>query len=306
MKTIDDMIVKSDGVAPGADTPRKPPHYRERYRSKADQDRVHLNQMISNTISRINTEPEAFKQYLDIQSRFPTFTVKNAILVMAQNADATYLADAETWKDKGFTIHRGETGVQIFGPGISDSEANDDTKSSVSIRTLYDVHQTTALPTPEPTIHYDQRLLLKAILRTSPCKVDSSTSVTVTRKALYNLQNDTILIHPGVTPVSLFHTLAEQISMRIAMSNRLQEPQRIQLSNAVCYMLCKKYGVELPKNGIDVIPDWFAALGENQVIQELSNACDVAKQMREQMDETLKLRKAIQLPERGTAGKGGG
>lgn len=306
MKTIDDMIVKTEGVPPEKEAPRKPPNYRERYRSKGDQQMTHLNQMISNTVCRINSDPEAFREYLDIQSRFPGFTEKNTILIMAQNPDASYLASSETWGDKGFSVRRGEAGVQIFGPGVPNPDAEADTKTPASIRILYDIRQTTALPTPEPSMHYDQRFLLKAILRTSPCAVDCSDNIAPVRKASYNLQNDTIFIHPGMTPAQLYQTLAEQISMRIARDYGLQEPQRILVGDAISYLLCKKYGVDMSNYGIAVIPDWFSALGESQVIQELSNIRLIAQQMGKQMDETLKLGKEPHLQKRDASERGGG
>ena len=63
------------------------------------------------------TDPSRIQTYLDLQSRFPRYSVGNILLIAAHKPDATKIADYQSWKDGGVHIKRGESGIIILEPG---------------------------------------------------------------------------------------------------------------------------------------------------------------------------------------------
>ena len=62
------------------------------------QDREFAYKTQDEMATKITENGGNYKTYLNVQSRFPTYSVGNALLVTAQNPKATQLKDAESWK----------------------------------------------------------------------------------------------------------------------------------------------------------------------------------------------------------------
>lgn len=273
----------------------------ERYQKAQQQRREYANGMISQAVSSITKSGDSLKAYLDVQSRFPRFSVRNAILILCQQPDMTEPGDSEAWKRKGAQIKRGAVGVMIFVPGKQYTKPDGSLGTEMDIKTLYDVTDTTAKRTPVPTAHYDQRLLLKAVIRTAPCAIAPSEKVTRQRRAAYALSENTIFVHVGMPPDALFQALAEQIVMRRSVERGATEESSGFAGYCICYMLCKRFGVSTDFYRFEDIPDFFSALDEKRALEELKQYKDVYQEMSEEMEKTLSLplQPKPQNPERG-------
>lgn len=62
---------------------------------------------------------EAFRGFLDVQARFDRYSATNALLIYAQNDEATRLRDFDGWKERGIYVRKNETGISILEAGDS-------------------------------------------------------------------------------------------------------------------------------------------------------------------------------------------
>lgn len=84
------------------------PFNKDEWAAKKQQERTEAFEMLDNATEEAVANPETFRDYLLIQSRFGKYSVSNALLISYQNNEATYLADFETWKEKGVFVQKGE------------------------------------------------------------------------------------------------------------------------------------------------------------------------------------------------------
>ena len=101
---------------------------------------------------------ETLKQFLDTVARFHRYSFNNAILIAAQQPDATRVAGFHAWKDFGRGVKKGEHGIAIFAP-MSRRKDRDERETSTSepekmlfgfrIVYVFDVSQTEGDPLPQ-------------------------------------------------------------------------------------------------------------------------------------------------------------
>ena len=67
-------------------------------------------------IEKFFDTPEAIKEYLSFMSRFYNYSYNNSILIQRQFKGAQAVGSYAFWKEKGFTINKGEKGIKILVP----------------------------------------------------------------------------------------------------------------------------------------------------------------------------------------------
>ena len=75
------------------------PFNKEEWIAKKQQERAEAFEMLDAATTEAVSNPETFRDYLLMQSRFGKYSVSNALLIAYQNNEATYLADFDTWKE---------------------------------------------------------------------------------------------------------------------------------------------------------------------------------------------------------------
>jgi len=104
-------------------------------------------------LERLLSEDQ-WKQYLQCQSRFHTYSFQNTLLILLQRPTATHIAGFQTWKTTGRHVRKGEQGIQILAPLLAKSSEIPSERSLVGFRTVYvfDVSQTEGKPLPEVSV----------------------------------------------------------------------------------------------------------------------------------------------------------
>ena len=105
-----------------------------------------------------NGKSETLNQFLETVARFHRYSLNNAILIAAQQPDATRIAGFHAWKKFGRCVRKGEHGIAIFAP-MSRSKDHDERETSTSegkksvfgfrIAYVFDVSQTEGDPLPQ-------------------------------------------------------------------------------------------------------------------------------------------------------------
>ena len=63
-----------------------------------------------------NGKSETLNQFLETVARFHRYSLNNAILIAAQQPDATRIAGFHAWRKFGRCVRKGEHGIAIFAP----------------------------------------------------------------------------------------------------------------------------------------------------------------------------------------------
>lgn len=101
---------------------------------------------------------EAWRDWLDFQSRFPSYSFGNCLLIRCQRPCATRVAGFHTWRRLGRTVRRGEKGIWILAPitrRIVDEATGDACEprarrvlSGFKAVPVFDIEQTDGQPPP--------------------------------------------------------------------------------------------------------------------------------------------------------------
>lgn len=90
--------------------------------------------------------------------------------LFSRSADATRIADFDSWKEQGIYIRRKESGFYILEPGEEYKREDGSTAISYNPKKMFDVAQTTA-PKKESPIYPDDRTRIKALMDRSPVAI---------------------------------------------------------------------------------------------------------------------------------------
>lgn len=185
---------------------------KEEWANRKQQDRESAYAMVDDALKKVGTDGKAFQTYLDVQSKFERYSVSNALLVAAQKPDATDLGEANFWRGRGGYIRKGESGILLMEPGNSYTRKDGSKGVGINVKRVFDISQTTLTPTREPAVTQDTRLLLNAMVRYAPCKVDFRDELPDGQSALYSPQEKTVFVRRGQTMENVFRGVAQELA----------------------------------------------------------------------------------------------
>ena len=228
--------------------------------------------------------PARFQQYLDVQGRFPMYSVNNALLVQAQMPEATRLRDFDAWKQQGAYVQKGQKGITILEPGTLFKGDDGQMHTPYNVKRVFDITQTDAKPAPEPT--RDERQLLRALVDRSPRPCVVSDQVPAGKIAHFD--GKSILVRRNCGTPALFQAIA----METAAARGLDSFQ----ATCASYLLCRQHGFDPPM--LDMQPETLLS-GDAQAIRgELNTirgaADDIGKRMHRNLNPPAKAEKQVE------------
>lgn len=87
-------------------------------KSKEDKERE-VNELLEKAnegIEKCFTSPEQFKELINYMSKFYNYSFRNTFLIQEQFEGALAVGSYAFWKEKGFTVNKGEKGIKILVP----------------------------------------------------------------------------------------------------------------------------------------------------------------------------------------------
>ncbi|WP_291653129.1 ImmA/IrrE family metallo-endopeptidase [Clostridium sp.] len=87
-------------------------------KSKEDKERE-VNELLEKAnegIEKCFTSPEQFKELINYMSKFYNYSFRNTFLIQEQFKGALAVGSYAFWKEKGFTVNKGEKGIKILVP----------------------------------------------------------------------------------------------------------------------------------------------------------------------------------------------
>lgn len=172
MANFDDLFTTPAAPEP----PSAPPQLtKEEYAAKKKAERDDLYALADEMAHEIMQDGDAFRGFLDVQARFDRYSATNALLIYAQNDKATRLRDFDGWKKQGVYVRRHETGISILEAGDSYVTEDGRTGYYYNVKKVFDIAQTDAKR--QPQVHYDDRLLLSALISKRPVPIEMAENV---------------------------------------------------------------------------------------------------------------------------------
>ena len=111
--------------------------------------------LVTQGLERLMDDPQEWSRWAQTLSRFTQYSPGNALLIMLQHPDASYVGGYRTWQGLGRQVERGEKAIAILAP-VTKKDDEDDRRKLVGFRTasVFDISQTSGeplqIPRPEP------------------------------------------------------------------------------------------------------------------------------------------------------------
>ena len=260
------------------------------------QERSDAYALADKTAKEIVSDPQNFRDYLDVQSRFDRYSATNTLLIYAHNINATQLRDRKSWKDAGITVNKGEKGIPILEPGESYERDDSSIGTYYNVKWVYDISQTDAVPTAEPMVNRDERQMLKALIakRSVPIELEDN----VPHGAIYDHSKGRILVQKGMEGPDIFRSVSFALAhAELAQNDPSYTPNKAGFkAYCISYMLCQKYGVDTSGYDFRQIPSELRNADSKTLRAELTGIRNtmnsISSRIAKNLDQTKKDSKA--------------
>lgn len=240
----------------------------------------------------VTKDPKVFQSYLDVQSRFPNYSVNNALLILNQMPQATQLGDLNYWKNQKNYIRKNEldNNVLILEPGDEYRREDGTVGTYFNAKKVYDISQSKNSRHRETPLN-DINSLIRAIANSSPVAFKSITPEQMPQgyHVLYDKNSDKIYLRNGLDDgIKVFQLTTMEIAhAMLAKDNPNYDRNESHLTAyASSYMLCKQYGVNTDDFIFEVSPQ--SETNEPQDIKkELAKIKNIANDISNRMEPTL-------------------
>ncbi len=141
----------------------------------------------------------SMEAYLDVQSRFPFHSARNALLIGDKCPDAVRVGGYKEWHAQGIEILEDEKRLPIIilEPGKAYRREDGSVGQNFYAKEVYDISQTTARDQVQPQVRYDDRLLLKGLIASSPVPIRAVEELPQGRGAMFSAEQNAILVKKG-------------------------------------------------------------------------------------------------------------
>lgn len=261
--------------------------------AESKNNRSRCYEMSEQMTAAVATDGQAFRQYLDVQSRFDRYTANNALLIMAQKPDAEKLGDYGYWRDQGAYVKRTErqNPVLIMEPGKEYEREDGSTGTYYNAKKLYDVSQTTMREKPQPQAGVDEKLLIRALISSPPVNIVSAEPdrMPEDKGALFEPEEGCIYVRKGMNAQEIFKSLTPELALAGFADGDKDYDRSEDAFHAYCasYMLCKKYGIDTQGFEFSHVPEFFEGMEPQEVRGELSKARDAVSAISSRMAKVL-------------------
>ena len=283
MNNYDDLFT-ANGEKKDSKTER--PFNKEEWAAKKQQERAEAFEMLDNATVEAVANPETFRDYLLIQSRFGKYSVSNALLISYQNNEATYLADFETWKEKGVFVQKGERGITLLEPGNEFTREDGTTGFSINVKKVFDISQTNSernysRRTP------DERRVLKALISSSPCDIRMTNELDGNVCARYMPKDDAIYIRQGLDGEDIFRSLSQEIVIANFAKNGVAREDCVFTAYCATYVLCERNGFDTGDFDFEKVPEMFKDAEPKEIRGQLDKIRDSANELSQDMNRIM-------------------
>ena len=250
MNNFDDLFEQRPQAeaAPQKQKSQKERPKRQWWQVKEEKHRKEAYATLDKIFGEFSEGTGSMEAYLDVQSRFPFHSARNVLLIEAKCPHAERIHDEKGWKDMGVTVLEEEKRLPIIilEPGKAYRREDGSVGQNFYAKEVFDISQTTARDEAQPQVSYDDRLLLKGLIASSPVPIRAVEELPQGRGAVYDPEQNAILVKKGMDAPDIFRCVSlELANAQLARSNaEYSRETEGYKAYAVSYMLCQRYGVE--------------------------------------------------------------
>ena len=156
----------------------------------------------------------SMEAYLDVQSRFPFHSARNALLIGDKCPDAVRVGGYKEWHAQGIEILEDEKRLPIIilEPGKAYRREDGSVGQNFYAKEVYDISQTTARDQVQPQVRYDDRLLLKGLIASSPVPIRAVEELPQGRGAMFSAEQNAILVKKGMDAPDIFRCVSLEVA----------------------------------------------------------------------------------------------
>ena len=304
MNNFDDLFEQRPQAeaAPQKQKSQKERPKRQWWQVKEEKHRKEAYATLDKIFGEFSEGTGSMEAYLDVQSRFPFHSARNALLIEAKCPHAERIHDEKGWKDMGVTVLEEEKRLPIIilEPGKAYRREDGSVGQNFYAKEVYDISQTTARDEAQPQVSYDDRLLLKGLIASSPVPIRAVEELPQGRGAVYDPEQNAILVKKGMDAPDIFRCVSlEAANVQLAQSHEgySREAEGYK-AYAVSYMLCQRYGVDV--KGYDISRLDGVLQGQDpreEVPAALTDMRDTFKEMNGRMARGMGLTRASRQKE---------
>lgn len=304
MNNFDDLFEQRPQAeaAPQKQKSQKERPKRQWWQVKEEKHRKEAYTTLDKIFGEFSEGTGSMEAYLDVQSRFPFHSARNALLIEAKCPHAERIHDEKGWKDMGVTVLEEEKRLPIIilEPGKAYRREDGSVGQNFYAKEVYDISQTTARDEAQPQVSYDDRLLLKGLIASSPVPIRAVEELPQGRGAVYDPEQNAILVKKGMDAPDIFRCVSlEAANVQLAQSHEgySREVEGYK-AYAVSYMLCQRYGVDV--KGYDISRLDGVLQGQDpreEVPAALTDMRDTFKEMNGRMARAMGLTRASRQKE---------
>lgn len=264
-------------------------------------------------------QSDKYQQYLTTMSRFHRYSARNALLILLQNPDATYVAGFQHWKNafQRF-VRKGERGIQIIGyrpqkisvkESVHDMHGNiiytPDGQPQTRVTTriipryypcyVFDVSQTDGKPlpelAPELTKDVDQfHEYFEVVKACSPFSV-SIENFAGTAKGVCDLATQSICIKPNMGQTQTLKTLIHEIAHALLHSSpearELDRATKEVEAESTAFIVCYYYGIDTSDYSFPYVATWAEGKDADVLQASFERIHDISSALIDQIDERI-------------------
>ena len=247
-------------------------------------------ELIDTTCTEMETNGDAFRQYLDVQGRFDRYSVNNAILVSAQKPEAIQLKDYSSWKQSRVYVNKDAQKVTILEPSKEYTREDGSKAVSYNAKVVYDISQTSAKERQEAKEPKTMRELVAAMIDASPVGFQPVEELEV--PAFYDSSQQVIFVRQGLSEEQLFVSMAKEVSAAVFdfKHNESRDASEFK-AYCVAYMVSSRYGVDTRGFDFDKLPKEFEGMDTQVFKGELGSMRDVLGEIQSDMYKSMEKNK---------------
>ena len=261
---------------------------------KAERDEVYA--LADATAEAVCADSGKFRDYLDVQAAFRSYSATNALLILATKPDARRLGDKVFWRDQGVYIKRQEFGRPIKIVESNGEYTRDDGSIGVSynIKRVYDISQTTARTRAPQAASHDARALLNALIYKRPASVQSVDELPNGIDAVYDREQNAVFVRRGLSANDLFCGLSKALAQaELARTGEEHTEENAGFkAQCVSYILGKEFGVDVSGYAFETPADFLRTDDPQTIRAELTDIRDTAYDISARMMRSLEQSKA--------------
>ena len=261
---------------------------KEEWKKKKQEQLQNAYNMIEEATEELKNDSSFFKSYLDVQSRFDKYTVRNALLLTKQLPNATQLKDYNGWKEAKVNFKtRYPKRVVILEPGEAYTNKEGKKVTPIYSKEVIDISETNLKPNSRT---YDKKLILQSLLHNAPADIKAVDSLEDGKMCNWDKDNNVIYVCRSED----YNLVISSVAKELANINLYENTNNYDQVQAECisYMICKKYGIDIELENIDKLSLRFSNMESKDIKDELSNMKnvfeDINNNIGQYLDEKLK------------------